>query len=1162
MGFGFSPGKNPCPNLGAGLPEDGPGEGDHGPDSGEENPNEGPSLSQEAYAQYLEYNSWFVDPGDDGWIRFNLQHASSFSPTPTVVDVTVKDRLTQEVILEESAVEIPMEPNEYVQFATEHDRSHGMALVSIYTIQGDGNTYFFWPDPAGEPDREQFNIGMRPALTWEGYAKYRFWVPLMAEDLRIDCLTNGDASGFVNLRDPDGIKVWDSRDLGHQHKHEGIPEEKRGAVWELELIPTGPCHGDLVIEFRAHNDTEWRAPLQAFAPFGQYNSTVLADFNIGETPGFAGGAMEYWSPYGSPLIPEVPYEERPSLPCEEVTKLVWVGRQTFTFLSVTEENRTTIHNLYNIIVQVEYQIEPGGDRIYEDIPVGGQLTIPFGGAGAPTRLRLRVMTGSRYDITTDAPYAAAGPTPGLVWGKCDWTSQTLESPSCWFYVPDDLETYQLSMEAKRRCGEGECTDWESYTYRVYPRTLLIVTDPDGNDLPPAIADAGNHGRADLTVDVGDWGGHAWSMRVVVDSDPGPGLNPSRAGLNIGVVLDQDLPPYVTWLEKERLIVPHAFPVSPRMVHTVESPFEFCWRVVPPLDRYFHSTSSCQVESGQCESSGSPTPTLITQVIDPSGNPLKEKYYAALGAWTRTSDIDTDVETLYAIPRAVGLTAAGEVRTSDEGSPGEPKQFVNLWGATYYDPEQCELPLCEDQILEAKSRGYRTIKPNGHISHGNEPHDDVYNLSYYHELHTVTTIGGEQWISPKPPPGGWDQYWEDYEDSARRWADKNGVVAMIVVDEALEKGHGADWLYELVYRQRLWDRRHAILFNEEPEIVSMRELDDIVEILGDEQYLHRSDQSGGDTPACEYVTRVMEVINRRPASVGVAGFQLLGFLEDSEYQTPNTDVFASQTIAGLLLGVDIVNHFARLHGGDVAEENALLWESLPDVLSMADSVAIWLEVLPPYAIGFGDEEETVPQCEFEPITFGYGPWERGVFEGELGRWFALANLAPEDVATMAIYYEELQISEDVWSITDLVIDYQSPDAEVNWIAHAGVVEFRLDPGEWVVGRLIWDHGLSPAAVDDYLGGASRLALSAAPNPFGHQTSIRLVTSEPGNVGFSVYSSSGRLVRNLGRVTVQPGLTPVVWDGKDGTGHQVSSGIYFVRVEDGAGRETMYRLLCVR
>jgi hypothetical protein len=91
-------------------------------------------------------------------------------------------------------------------------------------------------------------------------------------------------------------------------------------------------------------------------------------------------------------------------------------------------------------------------------------------------------------------------------------------------------------------------------------------------------------------------------------------------------------------------------------------------------------------------------------------------------------------------------------------------------------------------------------------------------------------------------------------------------------------------------------------------------------------------------------------------------------------------------------------------------------------------------------------------------------------------------------------------------------------------------------------------------------ATRL-LSAWPNPFNPSVNIPFELSESGHVEIKVYDVSGRLIRNLCGRDIEAGSHSVRWDGRDGSGSQVSSGVYFCRMKAGIYSATT-RLVLLR
>ena len=71
----------------------------------------------------------------------------------------------------------------------------------------------------------------------------------------------------------------------------------------------------------------------------------------------------------------------------------------------------------------------------------------------------------------------------------------------------------------------------------------------------------------------------------------------------------------------------------------------------------------------------------------------------------------------------------------------------------------------------------------------------------------------------------------------------------------------------------------------------------------------------------------------------------------------------------------------------------------------------------------------------------------------------------------------------------------------------------------------------------------------PNPFNPSTVIRFRIEVPGRVRLGVYDPAGRLLRLLIDDDLAAGEQHVTWDGLEGSGAPVSSGVYFYRLETG-------------
>lgn len=69
----------------------------------------------------------------------------------------------------------------------------------------------------------------------------------------------------------------------------------------------------------------------------------------------------------------------------------------------------------------------------------------------------------------------------------------------------------------------------------------------------------------------------------------------------------------------------------------------------------------------------------------------------------------------------------------------------------------------------------------------------------------------------------------------------------------------------------------------------------------------------------------------------------------------------------------------------------------------------------------------------------------------------------------------------------------------------------------------------------------------PNPFNPSTSFSVALPSAGHVTLEIYNLLGQRVVTLYDGTAPAGYLELTWNGKDGRGHSVGSGVYFYRVE---------------
>jgi hypothetical protein len=167
------------------------------------------------------------------------------------------------------------------------------------------------------------------------------------------------------------------------------------------------------------------------------------------------------------------------------------------------------------------------------------------------------------------------------------------------------------------------------------------------------------------------------------------------------------------------------------------------------------------------------------------------------------------------------------------------------------------------------------------------------------------------------------------------------------------------------------------------------------------------------------------------------------------------------------------------------------------------------------------------------------------------------------------------------LTWTVLDARSENTHESWekvrydlmdlVPVTSEMKFRF------VARDVGDASLVEAGVDDFrievLPGVESVESPAAgaplhfaveqnrPNPFNPSTEISYTVPSRMRLALRVYDLDGRLVRTLVDAVADPGVQTARWDGRDGGGLPVASGIYYYRVS-GDGFEATRKMVLVK
>jgi hypothetical protein len=111
------------------------------------------------------------------------------------------------------------------------------------------------------------------------------------------------------------------------------------------------------------------------------------------------------------------------------------------------------------------------------------------------------------------------------------------------------------------------------------------------------------------------------------------------------------------------------------------------------------------------------------------------------------------------------------------------------------------------------------------------------------------------------------------------------------------------------------------------------------------------------------------------------------------------------------------------------------------------------------------------------------------------------------------------------------------------------------------NLYADFSANPVRTPPPLHGPPLAVLGVAPNPTHDVAYVAFDLPVDAEVQARIYTVAGRLVRDLGRRRFTAGEHILLWDGKDASGGQLGSGVYFARLSM-LGRDFAGKVVVVR
>lgn len=168
------------------------------------------------------------------------------------------------------------------------------------------------------------------------------------------------------------------------------------------------------------------------------------------------------------------------------------------------------------------------------------------------------------------------------------------------------------------------------------------------------------------------------------------------------------------------------------------------------------------------------------------------------------------------------------------------------------------------------------------------------------------------------------------------------------------------------------------------------------------------------------------------------------------------------------------------------------------------------------------------------------------------WYTLATFT----GTSSCVTESFNISTTILSECEVAGGYAVLDLRLRFTSDGA---WSAEDGDycgigWWVDEITIENAIT--GVDDDLPGLGLPALlqAARPNPFNPSTTIRFhVPAGAQHVSLDVFDQRGRHVRNLVAESAAAGWLEETWDGRDASGQQVASGVYFAKLNvDGVAR----------
>jgi len=313
---------------------------------------------------------------------------------------------------------------------------------------------------------------------------------------------------------------------------------------------------------------------------------------------------------------------------------------------------------------------------------------------------------------------------------------------------------------------------------------------------------------------------------------------------------------------------------------------------------------------------------------------------------------------------------------------------------------------------------------------------------------------------------------------------------------------------------------------------------------------------------------------------ITGLSILDSIQTGQFTTPNGLAygfkyydFPGDSLSGFtldfpdtILSTDFNYHTLWYHADTVSDWSQFQPLALGNIWKFAGPFPVHrrlrLEVIDTATVGNNNIFTIVRQREFLP-DYGTGlELDTGRVYTPNGQNFRVRYYDGAHINTLITYFEPIIPPESTWEFEGIIL-WADGNTDYGYFELSGTghywqygIGFHLDTGDPygiltnLIGYRVGDEAWGDV---DILVGIAELPqipeeyqLTAYPNPFNPTTTIRYTIPENNKVIIKIFDQSGRQVNQLVSAKQNAGEYTVQWNGRDDTGRQLASGLYFCQI----------------